>query len=80
MFSPSQEERCVPNKEPVKYGELVVLGSRIAVEDGEAKRVGLAGDDIWQASGWGMENLEGQLERRETSEVSTGGGPEREAE
>lgn len=26
MFSPSQEEHCAPNKEPVKYGELVVLG------------------------------------------------------
>lgn len=26
MFSPGQEEHCAPNKEPVKYGELVVLG------------------------------------------------------
>lgn len=26
MFSPSQEELCALNKEPVKYGELVVLG------------------------------------------------------
>lgn len=26
MFSPGQEEHCTPNKEPVKYGELVVLG------------------------------------------------------
>ncbi|KAJ8788378.1 hypothetical protein J1605_000434 [Eschrichtius robustus] len=26
MFSPGQEEHCALNKEPVKYGELVVLG------------------------------------------------------
>lgn len=26
MFSPGQEEPSAPNKEPVKYGELVVLG------------------------------------------------------
>ena len=26
MFSPGPEEHCAPNKEPVKYGELVVLG------------------------------------------------------
>lgn len=26
MFSPGQEEHCAPGKEPVKYGELVVLG------------------------------------------------------
>lgn len=26
MFSSSQEDYCVPSKDPVKYGELVVLG------------------------------------------------------
>lgn len=26
MFSPGQEESCAPTKDPVKYGELVVLG------------------------------------------------------
>lgn len=26
MFSSSQEEHCAPSKDPVKYGELVVLG------------------------------------------------------
>lgn len=26
MFSSAQEETCAPTKEPVKYGELVVLG------------------------------------------------------
>ncbi|RMB98572.1 hypothetical protein DUI87_24788 [Hirundo rustica rustica] len=32
MFSPSQEELCALNKEPVKYGELVVLGLVLALE------------------------------------------------
>lgn len=26
MFSSGQEEHCAPSKDPVQYGELVVLG------------------------------------------------------
>ncbi|XP_042108499.1 E3 ubiquitin-protein ligase pellino homolog 2 isoform X3 [Ovis aries] len=38
MFSPSQEEHCAPNKEPVKYGELVVLGYNGALPNGDRGR------------------------------------------
>ncbi|XP_032261068.1 E3 ubiquitin-protein ligase pellino homolog 2 isoform X2 [Phoca vitulina] len=38
MFSPGQEEHCAPNKEPVKYGELVVLGYNGALPNGDRGR------------------------------------------
>ncbi|XP_053923844.1 E3 ubiquitin-protein ligase pellino homolog 2 isoform X1 [Cuculus canorus] len=38
MFSPSQEEHCAPNKEPVKYGELVVLGYNGSLPNGDRGR------------------------------------------
>ncbi|XP_040268706.1 E3 ubiquitin-protein ligase pellino homolog 2 isoform X1 [Bufo bufo] len=38
MFSPSQEEHCAPNKEPVKYGELVVLGYNGCLPNGDRGR------------------------------------------
>ncbi|XP_039922456.1 E3 ubiquitin-protein ligase pellino homolog 2 [Hirundo rustica] len=38
MFSPSQEELCALNKEPVKYGELVVLGYNGSLPNGDRGR------------------------------------------
>ncbi|KAG8561039.1 hypothetical protein GDO81_015227 [Engystomops pustulosus] len=38
MFSPSQEEHCAPNKEPIKYGELVVLGYNGCLPNGDRGR------------------------------------------
>ncbi|XP_011243533.1 E3 ubiquitin-protein ligase pellino homolog 2 isoform X4 [Mus musculus] len=38
MFSPGQEEPSAPNKEPVKYGELVVLGYNGALPNGDRGR------------------------------------------
>lgn len=38
MFSPGQEEPSSPNKEPVKYGELVVLGYNGALPNGDRGR------------------------------------------
>ncbi|XP_075470867.1 E3 ubiquitin-protein ligase pellino homolog 2 isoform X2 [Ascaphus truei] len=38
MFSPSQEEHCAPHKEPIKYGELVVLGYNGCLPNGDRGR------------------------------------------
>uniref|UniRef100_A0A8D0BKT8 Pellino E3 ubiquitin protein ligase family member 2 n=1 Tax=Salvator merianae TaxID=96440 RepID=A0A8D0BKT8_SALMN len=38
MFSPSPEEHCAPTKEPVKYGELVVLGYNGSLPNGDRGR------------------------------------------
>ncbi|XP_041269223.1 E3 ubiquitin-protein ligase pellino homolog 2 isoform X1 [Onychostruthus taczanowskii] len=38
MFSPSEEELCALNKEPVKYGELVVLGYNGSLPNGDRGR------------------------------------------
>ncbi|XP_053801948.1 E3 ubiquitin-protein ligase pellino homolog 2 isoform X1 [Vidua chalybeata] len=38
MFSPGQEELCALNKEPVKYGELVVLGYNGSLPNGDRGR------------------------------------------
>ncbi|XP_072546527.1 E3 ubiquitin-protein ligase pellino homolog 2 [Salminus brasiliensis] len=38
MFSPGQEEHCAPTKEPVKYGELVVLGYNGSLPNGDRGR------------------------------------------
>lgn len=38
MFSPGQEEPSAPDKEPVKYGELVVLGYNGALPNGDRGR------------------------------------------
>ncbi|KAL7873273.1 hypothetical protein AOLI_G00123440 [Acnodon oligacanthus] len=38
MFSPGQEEHCGPTKEPVKYGELVVLGYNGSLPSGDRGR------------------------------------------
>ncbi|XP_066526395.1 E3 ubiquitin-protein ligase pellino homolog 2 isoform X1 [Hoplias malabaricus] len=38
MFSPTQEEHCGPTKEPVKYGELVVLGYNGSLPSGDRGR------------------------------------------
>ncbi|XP_051678874.2 E3 ubiquitin-protein ligase pellino homolog 2 isoform X1 [Oryctolagus cuniculus] len=38
MFSPGPEEPCAPNKEAVKYGELVVLGYNGALPNGDRGR------------------------------------------
>ncbi|XP_072283658.1 E3 ubiquitin-protein ligase pellino homolog 2 isoform X1 [Pyxicephalus adspersus] len=38
MFSPSQEEHCAPTKEPIKYGELVVLGYNGCLPNGDRGR------------------------------------------
>ncbi|MBN3276044.1 PELI2 ligase, partial [Polyodon spathula] len=38
MFSTSQEEHCAPNKDPVKYGELVVLGYNGSLPNGDRGR------------------------------------------
>ncbi|KPP67406.1 E3 ubiquitin-protein ligase pellino2-like [Scleropages formosus] len=38
MFSPSQEEQSSPSKEPVKYGELVVLGYNGSLPNGDRGR------------------------------------------
>lgn len=38
MFSPGQEEHCGPTKEPVKYGELVVLGYNGSLPNGDRGR------------------------------------------
>uniref|UniRef100_A0A1A7WU93 Pellino homolog 2 n=1 Tax=Iconisemion striatum TaxID=60296 RepID=A0A1A7WU93_9TELE len=38
MFSSSQEEHCAPSKDPVKYGELVVLGYNGSLPTGDRGR------------------------------------------
>ncbi|KTG04149.1 hypothetical protein cypCar_00003876 [Cyprinus carpio] len=38
MLSPGQEEHCAPTKEPVKYGELVVLGYNGSLPNGDRGR------------------------------------------
>lgn len=38
MFSPGQEETCAPTKDPVKYGELVVLGYNGSLPNGDRGR------------------------------------------
>ncbi|CAG10586.1 unnamed protein product [Tetraodon nigroviridis] len=38
MFSSGQEEHCAPSKEPVKYGELVVLGYNGSLPNGDRGR------------------------------------------
>ncbi|MGH0173516.1 UNVERIFIED_CONTAM: hypothetical protein FKN15_010416 [Acipenser sinensis] len=38
MFSPSQEEHCAPNKDPVTYGQLVVLGYNGSLPNGDRGR------------------------------------------
>ncbi|MCI4382698.1 hypothetical protein PGIGA_G00017730 [Pangasianodon gigas] len=38
MFSPAQEDTCAPTKDPVKYGELVVLGYNGSLPNGDRGR------------------------------------------
>ncbi|XP_039597002.1 E3 ubiquitin-protein ligase pellino homolog 2 isoform X1 [Polypterus senegalus] len=38
MFSSSQEEHCAPTKEPLKYGEIVVLGYNGSLPNGDRGR------------------------------------------